>query len=222
MKTAVVALGGNALIQYREKGTVEQELKHLEKTLKSILPIFKKYNVILTHGNGPQVGNLLLQESFAKNNISQMPLYVNVARTQGEIGILMQQKLQEVLSKAKIKLPVVNILTRIIVDPKDLAFKNPSKPVGPFYSKKVRELGEDFVKTKKGYRKVVPSPKPLEIVELDQIKKLIKNSCVICCGGGGIPVNKALEGINAVIDKDSASQKLASDLKADLSRFLVN
>ncbi len=229
MQTAVLGLGGNALIQYGEKGTVEQELSHLNKALKNILPLFKKYNVVITHGNGPQVGNLLLMEKFSeRNNISgsKMPLYVQVARTQGEIGILIQEKLHNLLLNEKIKLPVVNILTRVIVDPNDPAFENPSKPVGPFYSEKEFEkirTKKNFVKTKKGYRMVVPSPEPLEIVELEQIKTLSRKAVVICCGGGGIPVVKnSLAGTNAVIDKDFASQKLASDLKASLFVILTD
>jgi len=221
MKKCVVALGGNALIQYGEKGEVEQELKHLEKTLNSIAPLFKKYRVVLTHGNGPQVGNLLLMQKNSKN-IPNMPLYINVARTQGEIGILIHQKLEQLLSKSKILTPVSSILTRVLVDPKDPEFKKPSKPVGPFYSKKVKDLGERFIKTKKGYRKVVPSPKPLKIVELLQIKSLIRQGCLICCGGGGIPVDKNLKGVNAVIDKDLASSRLAVDINADLLIILTD
>ncbi len=223
MKTAVLALGGNALIQPGENAELKVELKHLNRTLKSVLSLFKKYKVIITHGNGPQVGNLILQQKNSeKIGVSKVPLYVNVARTQGEIGILIQEMLQELLAKEKIKLPIVNILTRIIVDSKDPNFKNPSKPVGPFYTKKVKELGKTFIKTEKGYRKIVPSPNPLEIVELNQIKTLSKKNIIICCGGGGIPVNSELKGVNAVIDKDLTSQKLATSVKADLFVILTN
>jgi len=210
MKVAVVALGGNAILKSNEKGTFQQQLKNVRRTVKQLKILLKKYRIVLTHGNGPQVGNLLLQQETSKEKIPPMPLYVCDAMTQGQIGCFLQMNLRNQLKK-----PVATVVTQILVDKNDPAFKKPTKPIGPYYSKKIFK---NMIKQPEGWRRVVPSPKPKEIIEIEEIKDLVeKGVIVIACGGGGIPVvlkNGKLTGIEAVIDKDYASQKLATKLKA--------
>lgn len=218
MRIAVVALGGNAILKPKEKGTIQQQLKNISETVKQLKVLLRKYRLVITHGNGPQVGNLLLQQEKLKKKISPMPLDVCDAMTQGQIGYFLQASVKNLLKK-----PAVSVITQILVDEKDPAFNNPTKPIGPYYS---RKIFKHMIKESEGWRRVVPSPKPKKIIEIDEIKALVeKGFIVIACGGGGIPVimkNKKLSGIEAVIDKDYASQKLASQLKAKCLFFLTD
>ena len=218
MKVAVVALGGNAILKSNEKGTFRQQLKNIDKTVKQLIALLKKYRIAITHGNGPQVGNLLLQQEKSKQKIPPMPLDVCDAMTQGQIGYFLQMSIKNQLKK-----PVTTVVTQILVDKKDPAFKKPTKPIGPYYSKKIFKK---MIKEEEGWRKVVPSPKPKKIIEIEGIKNLIKKGVItIACGGGGIPVvlkKGKLTGIEAVIDKDYASQKLATELKAETLILLTD
>jgi carbamate kinase len=218
MKTLIVALGGNALIKFGDEGTTEEQFRNLRVPISQIAELAKKYNIIITHGNGPQVGNLLLQQEATKA-VSKRPLQILVAETQGQIGFMIESTLDEELMKIGLdeeKL-FLTVLTYVKVDAEDPAFLNPTKPIGPAYS--VPKPG--YVKTAKGYRRVVPSPKPIKIYQWREIKKLMElgSWIVIACGGGGIPVikeKKKLYGVEAVIDKDLASAKLAEQIDADI------
>ncbi|MHA2392393.1 MAG: carbamate kinase [Promethearchaeota archaeon] len=218
MKTLIVALGGNALIKFGDEGTTEEQFRNLRVPISQIAELAKKYNIIITHGNGPQVGNLLLQQEATKA-VSKRPLQILVAETQGQIGFMIESTLDEELMKISLdeeKL-FLTVLTYVKVNAEDPAFLNPTKPIGPAYS--VPKPG--YVKTAKGYRRVVPSPKPIKIYQWREIKKLMElgSWIVIACGGGGIPVikeKKRLYGVEAVIDKDLASAKLAEQVDADI------
>ncbi len=217
MKTLIVALGGNALIKAGERGTPEQMINNLRAPIKQIAELSNEYNIIITHGNGPQVGALLLQQE-ASDEITKMPLQILVAETQGQIGFLIESTLDEELMHLGIDLDkyFLTVLTYVEVDRNDRAFKHPTKPIGPVYKRKQPRC----VKTAKGWRRVVPSPKPIRIVQSREIKKLIQeNFIVISCGGGGVPVIKEgnrFQGVEAVIDKDLASAKLGEQVNADI------
>ena len=217
MKTLIVALGGNALVKSGERGTPEQMINNLRAPIKQIAELSEKYNIIITHGNGPQVGALLLQQE-ASDEITRMPLQILVAETQGQIGFLIESTLDEELMRRGTDLETffLTILTYVEVDPNDKAFTRPTKPIGPIYKRK----RPGYVKTSKGWRRVVPSPKPIRIVQSREIKKLMQeNFIVISCGGGGIPVIKEgthFQGVEAVIDKDLASAKLGEQIGADI------
>jgi len=217
LKTLIVALGGNALIKPGEKGTPEQMINNLRAPIKQIAELSNVYNIIITHGNGPQVGALLLQQE-ASDEITKMPLQILVAETQGQIGFLIESTLDEELMHLGIDLDkyFLTVLTYVEVDRNDRAFKHPTKPIGPVYKRKQ----PGYVKTAKGWRRVVPSPKPIRIVQSREIKKLIQeNFIVISCGGGGVPViqeGNHFQGVEAVIDKDLASAKLGEQVNADI------
>ena len=215
MKIAVIALGGNALITPKEKGTIEQQMKHIDKTISHLKNLSKKYKLVLVHGNGPAVGNLLIQQEKGKP-IPPMSLDVCDAMTQGHLGYLLQKSVQNILNKK-----AITVVTQVLVNKNDSAFKKPTKPIGPYYKTKIEK---NMIKEPEGWRRVVPSPKPIKIIEIEQIKSLIKNYVVIACGGGGVPVirENGLKGIEAVIDKDCATELLASELKADLLIFLTD
>jgi carbamate kinase len=219
--TTVVALGGNALIRPGERGTAAEQLANLRETARALEPVLAGGDaVVITHGNGPQVGNELLRQERASEEAPQLPLWLAVAQTQAEIGALVQ---------AAFSPPVACVLTHVRVDPEDEAFSRPTKPIGPFYSEEeARALESDrgwnvVGDAGRGWRRVVPSPEPLEIVELDAIRALVEaGSRVVACGGGGIPVaagEEVLRGLDAVIDKDRASALLATALGAD--RLLI-
>lgn len=219
MKTLIIALGGNALIKPGDEGTVEEMLKNLRAPIRQIAELSKEYNIIISHGNGPQVGLLLLQQE-ATEAVSKRPLQILVAETQGQIGYMIESTLDEELMRIGLDEQkfFLTVLTYVKVNPKDSAFKNPSKPIGPAYPVRIRP-GQ--VKTAKGWRRVVPSPKPIKIYQWREIKKLMElgSWIVIACGGGGIPVIKEeqrLYGVEAVIDKDLASAKLAEQIGADI------
>jgi carbamate kinase len=222
--TLLVALGGNALIRKGEQGTIQQQFKNLAVPIRQIARLSQEYRIIITHGNGPQVGNLLLQQESCKN-VPNLPLEILVAQTQGQIGYMIESTLDSQLMDLGIHVkPLVSLITYVVVDEKDPAFREPSKPIGPAYKRK-RDVpsGYPVRKTPKGFRRVVVSPKPVTIIEKREIKKLINaDFIVICCGGGGIPVvreGRAFQGVDAVIDKDLASAKLAEEVGANI--FLI-
>jgi carbamate kinase len=216
--TTVVALGGNALTRPGERGTAAEQLANLRAALPALAPLLAD-RLVVTHGNGPQVGNELLRQERAAEEAPPLPLYLAVAQTQAEIGTLIAAELRPLAGR-----PVACVLTHVVVDPHDPAFARPTKPVGPFYSREraqalERERGWTLVEDAgRGFRRVVPSPLPLEVVEVDAIASLLKAKTVaIACGGGGIPVanrDGRLRGVDAVIDKDRASALLAQALRA--------
>lgn len=225
-KIAVVALGGNALILPGEKGTIQEQFLNTQKSIEGIVHCVKRgFEVVITHGNGPQVGNLLLMVELSRGKVPELPLGICVADTEGAIGYMIQQALINQLRKECIKKCVVTILTQVVVDKDDIAFKNPTKPIGSFFSieearifrkEKNWKMVED---SNRGYRRVVASPNPLKVVEEESIKRLLESGeIVIAVGGGGIPViigeDGSLEGVDVVIDKDLASYVLARDIKA--------
>jgi carbamate kinase len=217
MKTLIIAFGGNALIKDGQKGTIEEQFHNLKIPLAQIARLSRKYRIIITHGNGPQVGNLLMQQEFSRRRIPKMPLEILVAETQGQIGYMIEQTLDNQLMKIGVDDPLIStVLTYVQVDKNDPAFKNPTKPIGPAYKRKKK----GFVETLKGWRRVVASPIPIKVIEWREVKTLIDNGfIVIACGGGGIPVTsrpKKYRGIEAVIDKDLASAKLGEHVDADL------
>jgi carbamate kinase len=224
-KRIVVALGGNAILS--DDPSTEGQMKALRHTSKQLVELIKQgHELIISHGNGPQVGNLLLQQAIAQSDKNPaLSLDTCVAMTQGSIGYWLQNTMNEAMVEAGLNKQVASVVTQVVVDENDQAFSNPTKPIGPFFSqgeaeKAAAENGETYVEDAgRGYRKVVPSPKPQTIVEYPMIKTLIENGYVtISAGGGGIPVKKVAngyEGVEAVIDKDFASAKLANLVEAD-------
>ena len=232
MKKIVIALGGNALGK-----NPEEQLNLLKNVAKIIVDLVKDGNrIVLTHGNGPQVGQILLAMDFSANNNNGTPLMPFAecgSMSQGYIGYQLQQCLQDELERQKVKKNCATLITQVLVDPKDSAFQNPTKPIGMFYSeeeaKKIaKEKNYQFVEDAgRGYRRVVPSPIPKDIIEKEIINQLVDNdNIVICAGGGGIPVIKTdkielLEGIEAVIDKDRSAALLAKQIDADILLILT-
>ncbi|NQT56779.1 MAG: carbamate kinase [Desulfobacteraceae bacterium] len=224
-ETLLIALGGNALIRKGQMGTVEEQFENLKIPIRQVARLSRQYKIIITHGNGPQVGNLLLQQEY-HDDIPKLPLEILVAQTQGQIGYMIESTLDSELMALGIdaQKPLVSLLSYVVVNERDPAFLNPTKPIGPVYTEeKAVTLPYLTKKTEKGYRHVVASPKPITIVEKREIKKLLEmDFIVICCGGGGIPVireGRTFCGVNAVIDKDLASAKLAEEVGVDL--FLI-
>jgi carbamate kinase len=220
--STVVALGGNALMRPGERGTAAEQLANLRRAVTGLRPLLAAPGgLVITHGNGPQVGNELLRQERAAAEAPPLPLWLAVAQTQAEIGALIAAELRPALDDRE----VACLLTHVTVAPDDPAFDRPNKPIGPFYSAEQaevleRERGWALVSdANRGHRRVVPSPEPLEIVELDAIRRLVEAGTVtIACGGGGIPVARRegrLSGVDAVIDKDRASALLARQLKAE-------
>jgi carbamate kinase len=217
-KILIVALGGNALIKPGQIGKAGELFKNLRSPLKQIAKLSDDYHIVISHGNGPQVGNLLIQQEVAKSEIQTMPMGVLVAETQGQIGYMIESTLDEELmrlGKDEEKL-FLTVLTYVQVDPDDPAFNNPTKPIGPVYS----EPQPGYVKTAKGWRRVVPSPIPQKIIQWREIKKLVElDFIVIACGGGGIALIKKKNnffGVEAVLDKDLTSERLAEQINADI------
>ena len=232
MKTVVIALGGNAL-QSKDRGiTAEDQLEIVKNTVKSIVESYKSGSCIaIVHGNGPQVGRILLAGETAKNVTPAMPFDVCGAMSEGYIGYHIQQALSSAFRAAGITTPVATVVTQMTVDADDPAFLNPTKPIGPFYSEQeARVLADEKGYTVKedagrGWRRVVASPKPRRIVEMDAIRTLSESAVVISCGGGGVPVieqsDGSLSGVAAVIDKDFAAELLAEQLNADMLLILT-
>ena len=229
---AVIAIGGNSLIKDDKKMTVLDQYQAAGETSHHIAALVAAgYRVVVTHGNGPQVGFILLRSDLAKNVLHQVPLESCVADTQGAIGYQVGQTLANELRRQKIDKPIATVVTQVLVDKNDKGFTNPTKPIGPFYTEEEakKHAAEDGWNLKedagRGWRRVVASPKPLGIIEENTIRLLLENDViVIAVGGGGIPVvaapNGDLEGCAAVIDKDLASCLLAKNLKADL--FIIS
>jgi carbamate kinase len=218
--STVVALGGNALMRPGERGTAAEQLANLRRAVAALEPLLNEPGLVLTHGNGPQVGNELLRQERASEEVPPLPLWLAVAQTQAEIGALISVELRPALAGRE---PAC-VLTHVCVAADDPAFDRPTKPIGPFYSAEQaevlqRERGWTLASdANRGHRRVVPSPLPLEVIELDVIRHLSESAVVIACGGGGIPVVRRgarLAGVDAVIDKDRASALLARGLRAD-------
>ncbi len=229
-KLAVVAFGGNALLRAGQKGTIDEQEENAYQASKNLLKLMKrKYNMVLTHGNGPQVGNIMLSNAAGKKlyGVPEMPMDICGAYSQGFIGYILEQQLRNVLMKEDKDRDIVTLVTQVLVDKNDPAFTNPTKPVGPYYSK---EEAEAFMKKAevvfkedargRGWRKVVASPSPMLIFNQKTIEKIAREGhIVIAVGGGGIPCfyvkEHKLQGIDAVIDKDLASSRLAVGIRAD-------
>lgn len=227
IKLAVVAFGGNALLPETQKGTFEEQQANADLAAEKIIGIARSgYEVILVHGNGPQVGQVLAQNEESADKIPMMPLDSCVAATQGTIGYILTTALRRAIKKFGIDKDTLTVLTNVAVTPGDSAFQNPTKPIGGFFTK---EKAQEMVQTKgwkmvedsgRGYRRVVPSPRPKKIMEAEAIRHLaLEGNIVIACGGGGIPVakvNDEFTGLEAVIDKDLASSLLAAQIEADI------
>ncbi|BCV22357.1 carbamate kinase [Moorella sp. Hama-1] len=233
-RTVVMAFGGNAITRPGEKGTFAEQKANVTATCRQLVDLARAgYRLVLTHGNGPQVGNMLLKNEMAKDVVPAMPLDVLVSNTQGSIGYAIQQALGYELASHGLRVPVAAVVTQVVVAADDPAFQNPTKPVGPFYSqeeaeKLMRERGYRMVEdSHRGWRRVVPSPKPLEIIEREAIKALTRAGIiVVAAGGGGIPVVRrddgSLEGVEAVIDKDRAATILARQVEAEVLFLLTD
>jgi carbamate kinase len=236
-KIAVVALGGNALIRGNELGTIQQQEKNTYNTCVHLLKLLKNgYELVITHGNGPQVGNIMLRNEagYKEYKIPQMPLDICVADSQGGIGYMIERQIKNILREYKVRKNVVTVVTQVVVDKNDSAFEEPTKPVGGFYLKEEADLmararGYIFKEDprKRGWRRVVPSPDPKEIVNKKTIRDLVKRgNIVIAAGGGGVPVyrdeKKNLVGVEAVIDKDLASSLLAREIGAEAFFILTD
>ncbi len=227
----MIALGGNALLQRGQKGSFDDQYQNIKGTVAKVADLLERgHKIVLTHGNGPQVGATLLRHEAAKNIVPPFPLDACGAETQGFIGYMIQQALRNELKSRGIDKFVVTMITRVIVDKHDSAFQNPTKPIGPFYTKeeadKVREQKPDLVIKEdagRGFRRVVPSPDPKIIAERLAIRALVDAGfVVVACGGGGIPIieeNGNAVGVEAVIDKDLAGQRLATLIGANI--FIV-
>jgi carbamate kinase len=237
-KTAVIAFGGNALLRSGQKGTYNEQIDNVKDTCRSIMHLIEKgYNIVIGHGNGPQVGNVMLQHEITSRvtDVLAMPLDFCVSETQGSIGYMIEQGLRNILLEQGIKRNVVGIITQVVVDKNDPLFINPTKPVGPYYDEKQVDTflkdrpGTPFKEDPKGngWRRVVASPKPYSIINIDIVKTLSDaGNIVITVGGGGIPViineNKQLQGVEAVIDKDLASALAAVEIGADKFYILTD
>ncbi|CAN5311865.1 carbamate kinase [soil metagenome] len=230
----VVAIGGNALMRQGEKGSFEDQYNNVQLAIKEVADVIEKgYRVVLTHGNGPQVGAALLRHKMADDIYPALPLHACDAETQGLIGYMIEQALQNELNRRHIDQSVATVITRVTIDREDQAFRNPTKPVGkPIFGKEMRDL--TFCNTlqlvaknsNEGYQLVVPSPKPISILEYKAIRTLMDEGfVVIACGGGGIPVmesNGLAIGSDAVIDKDLVSERLATLIGARKLVLLTN
>jgi carbamate kinase len=224
-QTLLIALGGNALIRKGQEGTIEEQFENLQVPIRQIARLSREYKIIITHGNGPQVGNLLLQQESC-TEVPRLPLEILVAQTQGQIGYMIESSLDTALMELGVwtKQLLITLISYVVVDEKDPAFQDPTKPIGPVLSgKQGKALPYPTREVQGGLRRVVASPKPVTVVEKREIKDLVdKDFIVICCGGGGIPVireGRAFHGVDAVIDKDLASAKLAEEIRVDV--FLI-
>jgi carbamate kinase len=225
-QTIVLAFGGNAITKSTEKGTRDEQWANIRKTCAHVAELVKQgHRIIITHGNGPQVGNLLLKNELTKDVVPPMPLDVCVSNTQGSLGYAISQTLGNHLARMNLDIPIASVITQVVVSPDDPAFQQPTKFIGPFFTAaEARRIMQDNGHTLRedsgrGWRRVVPSPEPLEIVEIATIQRLLQaGAIVIAAGGGGIPVVRTPDGftgVEAVIDKDMAGQLLATQVGAD-------
>jgi len=236
MKTAVIAIGGNAILPPGSGGSAEDQRRRVRATCRVLADLIAEgYDIALTHGNGPQVGNALLRHEAGRRSAPPMPLDVCVAETQAEIGYVLQQELRNELGRRGLKRNVTSLVTQVRVDPRDPAFRHPTKPIGPYYSK---TAARELIRRKRwrmvydergGWRRVVPSPRPLEIIETATIRRLLftgtSDEVVIVAGGGGIPVVRRggrLVGVEAVVDKDLAAGVLAAGIGETLFVILTD
>ena len=230
----LVSLGGNAILKHGQRGTAEEQEANVQNTAKHLASLLRRgEKIAITHGNGPQVGNILLQNEIAKETLPAMPLDVCGAESQGMIGYMFQRALRSELGSRGPNFPVVTIVSQTLVDAEDPAFKNPTKPVGPFYTaKEAQQLRETkgwhvISDSGRGYRRVVPSPTPLDIIEKETIIRLFETeTVVISVGGGGVPVireeNGELRGVEAVLDKDRTAALLAKILGVETLLILTD
>lgn len=232
----LVALGGNAILQRGEEGRAEEQFRHVSVAVRQIIRMIRKgYRITVTHGNGPQVGDILLKNEYARSILPPMPLDICGAESQGMIGYMLQQTLLNQLTTSGLEIPVITVITQTRVDPNDPAFLTPEKPIGLYYTGEEaghlrRERGWEMHRVAEGdqgFRRVVPSPDPLEIVEHVSIRTLSDEGfIVISAGGGGIPVcvneGGGLEGVEAVIDKDLTAERLATAIGADTLLILTD
>jgi len=229
-KLAVIALGGNALLRSGQKGTISEQEANVYDTCSELVDLIKAgYDIVIAHGNGPQVGNVLLQHEAGEKvfGVPKLPIDIAVAETQGSIGYMIEQQMRNVLHKEDLERDIITIITQVLVDKNDPAFENPTKPIGPYYTKEDAEQiaknnGSKFHEDPqgRGWRKVVASPRPVRINNRKSIEALARDGqIVVSVGGGGIPVHyvshQKLEGVDAVIDKDLASSMLAAQIRAD-------
>ena len=232
MKQAVIALGGNAFIKKGQKGDIYEQFANTREMCKGIVNMIQHgWTPLLTHGNGPQVGSLFLQNNKSRNLIPPMPLGICVAETKGYMGYMIQQSLKNALDKVNIQRHIATVITQVLIDQQDPSMNNPTKPVGPYFTEEeaeyIKKDGYQVAKQPQGYRIVVPSPDPISIIEIEVIKHLIENEIiVIAAGGGGLPVIKkpdwGYDGVEAVVDKDLASERIAEEINADLFLILTN
>jgi carbamate kinase len=229
----LVAMGGHAFMQKGETGTIGEHERNAEVIAGLLMSLVERdYHLVITHGNGPQVGGLLLQQELSKAEVPDMPLDVLVAMTEGSLGYILQQSLLNELRKRQVRRYVVTMVTQVLVDAKDPAFSNPTKPIGPFLSKEEAERRREERNWKikedagRGWRRVVPSPHPVRVIQRDMVRDAARHGhIVVACGGGGIPITKDEHdhyvGVEAVIDKDLTSSVLASDIGAALLIILT-
>jgi len=232
VRSIVIALGGNALLNPYGKQSFDTESRNMDIVAKSIAELCRKgdYRITITHGNGSQVGDELLRNEHAKKFVPKLPFYALNAETQATVGTIIETSILNRFKKLGMQMPVSVILAHVLVDQNDSAFGRPSKQIGPFYN--IKELKEElrqgrfeYVKVGKQYRRVVASPIPKRILEVGSIKECARSGVVVTCGGGGIPViskNGRISGVNAVIDKDLTTQLLASSMSADIMVILTN
>jgi len=231
-KSVVIALGGNAILQPKQEATYDNQFKNVVSATGHMVEIREAgHNIVITHGNGPQVGNIIAQNEAAKNVVEPLPIHVCNAESQGFIGYMMETALKNHMKERGIATNVVTLLTMVEVDKDDQAFKNPTKPIGVFFSEeeahRLEEQGFTMAEDAgRGYRRVVPSPEPKVIHGIDEIKRLLDETIVISSGGGGIPVYREdsgqLHGIEAVIDKDRSGLKLAQQVNAEVFMMLTD
>lgn len=231
---AVVAMGGHAFMGPGESGTIAAHWRHADAICGQLMTLVERdYNLVITHGNGPQVGERLLKEELAKGSLPQMPLDVLVADTEGSLGYILQQALLNQLRRREVRRYVVTMISQVVVDPADPAFGRPAKPIGPFLTRDEAELRRDTLGWQivedagRGWRRVVPSPRPVKIIQRHMIRDATRaGHIVIACGGGGIPVMKTAAGdyagVEAVVDKDRTSSILAAQINADLLIILTD
>jgi carbamate kinase len=228
-------MGGHAFMQGEEKGTIEDHERNAEQIAKLLMTLIERdYHLVITHGNGPQVGNLLIQNEMSRQATPEMPLDVLVAMTEGSLGYILQQSLLNELRRREIRRYVVTVITQVIVDEKDPAFDKPSKPIGPFLGQEEAEKRRDEQgwviredAAKRGWRRLVASPRPTKVLQRDMIKGAAEaGHIVVACGGGGIPIKLTEDGhyagVEAVVDKDLSSSVLGAAVGADLLIFLTS